>query len=74
MYYQAILKREEFVVGLRKQKRKEIIRNVCEDKQEQQKLLIQDESQLQKLINELPNLENKLEVMQALLEVSYGCT
>lgn len=63
MYYQAILKREEFVVGLRKQKRKEIIRNVCEDKQEQQKLLIQDESQLQKLINELPNLENKLEVM-----------
>jgi hypothetical protein len=63
MYYQAILKREEFVVGLRKQKRKEIIRNVCEDKQEQQKFLIQDESQLQKLINELPNLENKLEVM-----------
>jgi hypothetical protein len=63
MYYQAILKREEFVVGLRKQKRKEIIRNVCEDKQEQQKFLIQDESQLKKLINELPNLENKLEVM-----------
>lgn len=63
MYYQAILKREEFVVGLRKQKRKEIIRNVCEDKQEQQKFLIKDESQLQKLINELPNLENKLEVM-----------
>jgi hypothetical protein len=63
MYYQAILKREEFVVGLRKQKRKEIIKNVCEDKQEQQKFLIQDESQLQKLINELPNLENKLEVM-----------
>lgn len=48
MYYQAILKREEFVVGLRKQKRKEIISNVCEDKQEQQKFLIQDESQLQK--------------------------
>ena len=63
MYYQAILKREEFVLGLRKQKRKEIIKNVCEDKQEQQKFLIQDESQLQKLINELPNLENKLEVM-----------